>query len=152
MIVPTTHLQRSATRVYSEGGGVGVGVCGVPAFGGGDGFTLKYFSITLRKSGAATLEPSPPFSTITTHAIWGSSYGANPANHACGSRLPGTWAVPVLPAVLTGSLSNTNAAVPSLDMVTPFIASRTIWSVPALTGRSPRFWGGTACSVPFTKS
>src|SRR6202034_3930473 len=67
-----------------------------------------------RATGAANLAPYPPCSTTTANAILlsaGASYGANPANHECGS--PGSnCAPPGFPATLTSMPLMAVLAVP----------------------------------------
>jgi hypothetical protein len=72
-------------------------------------FTPKYspiISLTI----SAVYEPCHPFSTKTTTAISGFSYGANPANHAF-TPFPVS-EDPVLPPISISKSLNTEYAVP----------------------------------------
>jgi chaperonin GroEL (HSP60 family) len=92
-----------------------------------------------RATGAAALEPLPPFSMMTATAISGSSTGAKAMNSAwsrssaatvsasysSSCAIENTWAVPVLPAMVFGLCQPIARAVPRSPSVTPTMASMT---------------------------
>ena len=75
----------------------------------------------------AALEPACPFSNITTTAICGSSYGANPINHAFVLPFIPVCADPVFPPTSTFKPLNIEYAVPQFHPILRHFRMRSQW-------------------------